>query len=222
MTARAAVVFGGVPVTLSVRLGARLSALEAPFVVAADGGATSALALGFVPDLVVGDMDSIDASTVAELTRRSVRVEPHPRDKDVTDGQLAVERALGTEPDTLLLVGFLRGPRLDHELANILALTLLPSGSTLIDEDNECMLLRSGEKREWEVEPGELVSLIPLGSDAHSVFTHGLRWDLEGDTLYLGHTRGVSNEPKAPQVGVSLGSGMLLVTRHFPRKGPEI
>jgi thiamine pyrophosphokinase len=219
MTGRAAVVFGGVPVAPSQRLGARLSALDNPYVVAADRGATTALAFGYVPDLVVGDLDSIEASTVAELTRRNVQVEHYPRDKDLADGQLAMEKALGVEPDTLLLVGFLRGPRLDHEVANLMALTLLPPGSVLLDEDNECVLLRSGENREWDAEPGELVSLVPLGSDAHGIFTRGLRWALGGDTLYLGHTRGISNEPTAPRVGVSLDAGTLLLMRHFPRTG---
>ena len=184
--------------------------------VAADRGAVTALALGYAPDLVLGDMDSIDAGTLEELMRRHVLVEPYPRDKDVTDGQLAAERALAVEPDTMLLLGFLRGARLDHEVANVLMLTLLPPRTVLLEEGNECMLLRSGEKREWDAEPGELVSLVPLGSDAHGVVTHGLRWALEGGTLHLGHTRGISNEPIAPRVGVSLGTGTLLVMRHFP------
>jgi thiamine pyrophosphokinase len=216
VTGRASVVFAGVPVAPSPRVGARLSALDRPYVVAADRGAVTALAFGYVPDLVIGDMDSIDAGTLAELRRRNVRVEPYPRDKDVTDGQLAVERALAAEPKTLLLLGFLRGPRLDHEVANVLALTLLPPGAVLLDEGNECVLLRSGERREWDPEPGELVSLIPIGSEAHGIVTHGLRWALEDATLCLGQTRGISNEPIAPRVGVSLGAGMLLVMRHFP------
>jgi len=48
------------------------------------------------------------------------------------------------------------------------------------------------------------------------VRTEGLRWSLGGETLRAGDTRGVSNEPVATQVSVSLGLGLLLVTRHFP------
>lgn len=210
-----AIVFAGVRVEPVARLLARLSAHGGQYVVAADGGAATAMAFDLVPDLVVGDLDSIDAATLAELERRQIPVERHSRDKDFSDGQLAVERALDVQPTPLLLVGFLGGPRLDQALANVLLLTRLPGNAVLLDEQNECALLRSGESRAWQAEPGEVVSLIPVGVDANGVRTSGLRWPLEGTTLAAGHTRGVSNEPSAARVAVSLGTGLLLVTRHF-------
>src|SRR5450432_2020540 len=98
------------------RLTARLSELPRPYVVAADGGAATALAFGFQPDVVVGDLDSIDTRVLADLQRRGVPIETYPRDKDATDGQLAVERALVAQPTCLWLLGFLGGPRLDQAL----------------------------------------------------------------------------------------------------------
>jgi thiamine pyrophosphokinase len=114
-----------------------------------------------------------------------------------------------------VLVGFLGGPRLDHELANVLLLTRLPVPAVLVDGANECRALRSGEAWSWAAESGELVSLLPVSGEAQGVSTRGLRWALDGDSLALGDTRGVSNEPVADQVRVSLESGVLLVTRHF-------
>jgi thiamine pyrophosphokinase len=214
---RTALIFGGALVVATGRLIARLARLHEPFVIAADAGAGTALRLGFVPHVVVGDFDSIDHALLADLKSRGVQVERHPIDKDATDGQLAIERALAVPPDELVLVGFLGGPRLDQELANVLLLTSLSVASVLVDGSNECRLLRSGEAWAWTAEPGELVSLLPLAGDAHGVHTSGLRWRLSGDTLAWGKTRGVSNEPIAEQVRVSLGSGSLLVVRHFPQ-----
>jgi thiamine pyrophosphokinase len=215
-----ALIFGGASVVVTDRLTRRLAQLDQPFVVAADAGAETAARLGFVPDVVLGDFDSIDAAALSDLRARGVPIESYPTDKDATDGQLAIERALTRSPDEMLLVGFLGGPRLDQELANVLLLATLSVATTLVDGSNECRLVRAGETWAWSAEPGEIVSLLPLDGDAHGVRTCGMRWQLNGDTLPLGSTRGVSNEPIAESVLVELTAGALLVTRHFPNPEP--
>jgi thiamine pyrophosphokinase len=211
-----ALVFAGAPLSLSARVQARLAELTEAFVVAADSGAATALAFGYVPDVVVGDFDSLPPATLAELERRGVAIERHPADKDATDGQLAIERALLTTPSALWLVGFLGGPRLDQALASVLQLVTLDVPTTLFDEHNECTLLRPGRGHAWLAEPGEVISLIPLGDDVEGVTTHGLRWPLTNARLRVGDARGVSTEPVSTHVRVSIASGCLLLTRHFP------
>ena len=205
----AAIVFAAAPVAPSPRLRARLSGLTEPFVVAADAGAATALAFGFTPNVVIGDFDSLDPSTVLDVPR-----ETFPRDKDATDGQLAIERALGFHPIELVLVGFLGGPRLDQALANVFLLTRLELATVLLDEQNECILLRRAHT--WNPEPTEIISLIPITESVGGVSTEGLRWPLRGETLTRGDTRGVSNEPDAQRARVEITEGLLLLTRHFP------
>jgi len=209
------VVFGGVPVRPTPRLVRRLAEPSQDGVIAADAGAATALAFGYALDLVVGDLDSLSAQVAAELAGRGVPFERHSRDKDATDGELAVERALERRADGLVLVGFLGGPRLDQLVANLELLTRLPRDSVLLDERNEARLLRPGEARRWAAEADELISLVPFGADAIGVSTEGLRWPLSDAVLPLGSTRGVSNEPAGSSVAVSLREGALLVTRHF-------
>jgi len=209
-------VFAAAPIEANARLRTRLSAHTHTFVVAADRGATTALMFGYEPNVVIGDLDSIDAATLRELQQRDVPIETYPRDKNATDGQLAVERALLEHPSQLLLLGFLGGPRLDHSLANVLLLVAVETPTVLLDERNECVLIRAAAPYTWRTEPDEIVSLLPLGADVHGVRTVGLRWPLAGEQLHLGDTRGVSNEPIADEVIVSIEQGLLLVTRHFP------
>ncbi len=211
-----AIVFAAAPLEPTARLHTRLSALTQPYVVAADRGATTALTFGFEPHVVVGDLDSIDASTLLELHQRGVPIESHPRDKDATDGQLAIARALQFGPSQLVLLGFLGGPRLDQALANVLLLVGLETPTVLLDERNECVLVRPRASYTWRTEPTEIVSLLPLANDVRGVRTEGLRWPLRSETLRLGDTRGVSNEPIATTATVSIEQGLLLVTRHFP------
>jgi thiamine pyrophosphokinase len=208
--------FAGAPTDATPRLRRTLAALERPYVIAADSGAITALAFGFTPDLVVGDFDSLDSSVLNQLEDRGTNVERHPRDKAATDGQLALDAAAELQPERLVLVGYLGGPRLDQALANVLLLTTITVPTQLLDEHNEALLLRAGEEHAWQPEPDELISLLPLSSDAHGVRTTGLRWPLHSETLHFGHTRGISNEPIAAHVSISLDQGLLLVTRHFP------
>jgi thiamine pyrophosphokinase len=213
----AALVFAAAPLHPTPRLSARLATLNSPIVVAADGGATTALSFGFTPDLVLGDFDSIDSATLTRLQAEHVQIETHPRDKNATDGQLAVQRALQASPTELFLVGYLGGPRLDQALANVLLLAALEVPAVLLDAQNECRLLRDASSLAWTAEPDEVVSLIPLTPTVQGVRTVGLSWPLRHERLLLGDTRGVSNEPAAEQVEVSIDAGRLLVTRHFPR-----
>lgn len=211
----AAIVFAAAPLSFAPRLQARLRHLDAPFVVAADAGAATALAFGLTPDVVIGDFDSLDAATLHQLRDQHVPIETYPQDKDETDGQLAIERALLAHPEELLLMGFLGGSRLDQELANVLLLTRLTVPTVLLDERNECRLLRGPGEHTWEPEPSEIVSFIPLTEEVGGVDTEGLQWPLRGETLRLGDTRSISNEPGGAGARVRLTDGLLLLTRHF-------
>jgi thiamine pyrophosphokinase len=211
----AAIVFAAASLTPTQRLRTLLSQLADAYVVAADAGAATALQFGLTPHVVIGDLDSMDEATLVHLVTRGVPVEKYPRDKDATDGQLAVERALEESPTELWLLGFLGGPRLDQALANVLLLTHVAVPTVLVDERNECRLLRGPATHVWNPEASEVISLLPLSTEVRGVSTLGLRWALDGDTLPRGETRGVSNEPAAAEVSVRIAEGLLLLTRHF-------
>lgn len=212
-----AIVFAAAPLEPTPRLLSRLADLSNPFVVAADDGASTALAFGRTPDVVIGDLDSLSSSTLVRLRSASIPVEEYPRDKDATDGQLAVERALQVEPSELYLLGFVGGPRLDQALANVSLLERIEVPAVLLDAHNECVLVRPGRPYAWRPEPTEIVSLLPPGLPAEGVRTRGLRWPLHAETLRSGDTRGVSNEPIGQEASVSITGGRLLLTRFFPQ-----
>src|SRR5262245_58117127 len=90
-------------------------------VVAADGGADRALAPGLAVDVLIGDLDSIDAATLARLERDGVRVLGHPAAKDATDLELALDEALALGARHVLVVAS-AGGRLDHLLSSLLLL----------------------------------------------------------------------------------------------------
>src|SRR5829696_8096948 len=101
---------------------ARLLLHSNDYIICADGGTRHALALGLKPNLVIGDMDSIDKEQWQKLKNAGVPIELFPRDKDETDLELAIDRAIELKPKTLLIIGALGG-RLDQTFGNTALLT---------------------------------------------------------------------------------------------------
>lgn len=180
--------------------------------VCADGGTRHCLALGLTPDVVVGDLDSVGQDVVAELARLEVAVERHPTDKDQTDLELALERALRDGADEVLLLGALGG-RLDQTLANLLILAQRPwpAPIRLAEGKQIAQVLRGGDSLTVDAPPGSTVSVVPLSALVTGITYHGLKYPLIDATLRLGSTRGISNEVAASPITVRIARGLLLV-----------
>ena len=188
--------------------------VDAEFVIAADGGASSLDRLGRRPDLLVGDLDSAEASLVERLVASGTHVERHPIDKEASDTELAIEAAFGAGGSTVVLLGALGGERLDHELANLLLLAdpAMAGRDLRAVRGGTCVrALHAGDRLVLQGEAGDLVTLLPVGGDACGVTTEGLRWALDAATLRMGRSRGLSNEILGGTASVRIGQGTLLV-----------
>ncbi|HXD10118.1 MAG TPA: thiamine diphosphokinase [Anaerolineales bacterium] len=181
------------------------------FVICADGGTRHALGLHLTPNLVIGDMDSIQKEQWQELQKTGVAVEIFPRDKNETDLELAIERALELGPREIMIVAALGG-RLDQTFGNIALLTdprLSTVDVRLDDGVEEIFFCR--DQAEIQGRSGDIVSLIPWGNPVHDVQTQELKWPLIRETLYPEKTRGISNEMLGEKAAVHISAGILLV-----------
>jgi thiamine pyrophosphokinase len=183
------------------------------FLIAADGGLRHLHALHLEPHLLIGDLDSVSAEEVGQVTRASGRVMRYPVHKDETDLELALLTAVREGYKEILILGGLGG-RLDMTLGNI-SLLLLPElagcAVRLDDGTDEVFFIRPSVPGQLiEGQPGERVSLLPWGGPAAGVRTEGLYYPLQGETLYPERTRGISNQLLASQAVVWLESGMLV------------
>lgn len=142
-------------------------------IIASDSGLDLALRLGFRPDLVVGDMDSVQADISGYET--VVR----PCDKDESDFELALGQCCG---DYVLIGG--GGGRMDH-LINIYSCfsRLRPPRMWITSSD---IIFFSMAFRASLVE-GTLVSFYPYDLKGSAVVTaRGLVWELDGRVIDLG------------------------------------
>lgn len=186
----------------------------ADLVIAADAGAAWLAARGIRPDVVVGDMDSVDPALLERLAAEGVTIERHPPDKDASDAELAVDRAVGAGADEVVILGALAGGRLDHELANLLLLAdpeWRAKGLRIVRGGTGARALHGGDRLALDLAAGDLVTLLPIAGDAIGVRTQGLEYPLDGETLRLGRSRGLSNRVRQAPASVSLEGGTLLI-----------
>ncbi|HQV29002.1 MAG TPA: thiamine diphosphokinase [Thermoflexales bacterium] len=194
--------------------------------ICADGGGRAALAAGLKPDLVIGDFDSLSEVELAALTASGAALERHPRQKDATDLELALRRALVDGATDIVVLGGLGG-RLDHTLANamLLALPGLSGGRARMAGGAETLfVIRSGETLALNGQTGDTVSLLPLG-EAAGIVTSGLAYPLRNEALRVGPARGVSNEMYSTRATIRLGTGFLLcihIRREAGQDSPPI
>ncbi|MBA2266643.1 MAG: thiamine diphosphokinase [Chloroflexi bacterium] len=187
---------------------------DADLVIAADGGAGSLDRLGRRPDLLVGDLDSVDALLVDRLGAGGTRVERHPIDKGASDTELAVAAAFDAGGTAVVLLGAMGGERLDHELANLLLLAdaALAGRDLRAVRGGTCVrAVHPGERMVLGGSVGDLVTLLPVGGNAGGVTTGGLRWPLDAAKLEMGRSRGLSNEVISTPASVQISEGSLLV-----------
>jgi len=185
-------------------------------VIAADGGANWLADHGRLPDILVGDLDSVHPEILQQAELSGRKVLRYPQHKDETDAELALAAAAATEPGEIILLGALGG-RIDHTLGNLSLLNMeaLRSLNVRIYDGLSAVWLVS-DYTEICGMAGDLVSLIPWGGDAHGVKTEGLAYALRGETLRFGPSRGISNSLTAEHARVSLAGGQLLIV-HTPR-----
>ena len=206
---RAAIFLNGAPD--SERL-IQAVAERADFMVAADGGARFALAAGIVPDLIVGDMDSLGEDLAREIERRGAELERHPVRKDKMDGHLAVLAAKergATAAEFVCAVGGRVGAvfALPHIL---LAAERLGLRSSVVADWGRMLVVEAGS-RTMEGAAGDSVSVFPLAGPATGVTLEGMGYPLTNATLEPGDTLGFHNELVGGEAEVSVDGGALLV-----------
>jgi thiamine pyrophosphokinase len=190
--------------------------LEGRRVIAADSGIRHAGPLGLVPELWTGDFDSVEPSMVDEFPE--VPREVFPSEKDVTDGEIAIEAAIARGASSLLLAGAFGGPRPDHAFLHMaMALSLAERGLDV--------LLTSGEQEGVPLLPGDSAFDYPAGTLFSVVgFTplsgltlSGAKWPLDRHEVPFGSSLTLSNAV-ADRLTARLATGRAMLIAHT---GPE-
>ncbi|HLR34230.1 MAG TPA: thiamine diphosphokinase [Tissierellales bacterium] len=190
-------------------------AKTADYVICADGGANHLINIGINPDLVVGDLDSIDENTLKNLKETNVEINKFPKEKDYTDTELAIKYLMDKKVDKIILVG-VTGSRFDHTLANIFLLRrLLEKGieGQILSHKNTIYI--TDKKFVLEKEEGYFVSIIPLNDEGAVVTLKGFKYETDKEEFSFSSTYGISNKiiEKRGIIEIHKGTCLVIVSK---------
>jgi thiamine pyrophosphokinase len=188
-------------------------------VICADRGYAHALDLGLTPTVLTGDFDSLDRVDLDRARAAGVSVEAHSPEKDATDLELALDRAVTGHAGELRITVVATpdvGERIDHLLSQ-LALLAAPKyahAELLAWFGSACVqIVHPARTVAIHGRPGELVTLLAIGGVATGVTTTGLDYPLRDEPLSPFSTRGVSNVLSDTSAAISVTGGCLAIVR---------
>lgn len=189
----------------------RLHIREDDFLIAVDGGLKYLEKLKLSPDLLIGDLDSVDPRYLQNLKKSSVEVLRFNPNKDDTDLALALREAI-KRGYRHVVIAFGLGGRVDHLLASLGLIEVAKAASIdLSFDDGTTRVFLFDDEIKLDTELQDLISLIPWRGDALVHETQNLAYALRDEWLPFGTTRGVSNVALAEEIRVSLSKGELLI-----------
>ena len=203
---RAFIYAAGVSTPADISLYSRIITNDNDMFICADGGYNIIESVGIIPDVIIGDMDSIRGSFPEK-----VKVIRYPKNKDKTDLHLCIDYAIENKCDEIILLSALGG-RVDHSIANIIALKYIADNHAtgmILTAKNAVYLttdritLKKGEYN--------YISLIPLSERIEGVTTKGLKYPLSNFTLKQTDNLGISNEFISDIATITLRKGSLLI-----------
>lgn len=175
---------------------------EATYTIAADRGYSWCRAAQVVPDLYVGDSDSVAPADLEHLRQSVLRRQELSWHKDMTDLEVAFEQGAawaatqGLTPRFVVLCAL--GGRLDHQLSVLGCCRRYSRYEVdLLGAFQRVRLVAPGERPQLVVgQPGDVVSVVPLADDT-SISEEGFEWPLDHKVLDAMSDLGISNIVRA-------------------------
>ena len=184
------------------------------YTIVADSGMEFCRRSGIIPDMIIGDFDSVKEDTLSFFKNQEgiVFQELNPI-KDDTDTEFAINQAIALGAKELTIVGG-TGTRLDHVLGNIALLGIGMSKQVqiqLVDSHNRIRMIDKPVKIAKKEQFGSYVSLLPYQGEVTQLSLKGFKYPLENYMLKPYNSLGISNEITEPEAEIAFERGVLLV-----------
>ena len=178
--------------------------------VAADGGALLLESIGFLPDVIIGDFDSLTKAQYQRYEKMGAKILKYPVEKDETDGELALQYCRERGFNHIIIIGF-AGGRLDQQFANIFLLEhAFRNGITALIKEPGLEIGIVDREKVFFQKIGARLSLIPLDKKVTGVTITGCKYLLESVSLSRYKTRGISNIIEQRRAVITVEKGLLL------------
>lgn len=179
-----------------------------------DSGTLTLLAKEIQPIAAVGDFDSVSAEDYEQIRTALPELSRAPSEKDQSDTELGLEKAMAYQPDHVLLAG-VTGGRLDHYMS---ALHIMfkyqqkfpATGFVLLNNQNRIRFLNPGTHAVDKDERYRYISFYPFSEEVEGLTLSGFKYPVTNEAIPFGTTRFVSNELLG-QGSVTIQSGHCLM-----------
>ncbi|MFC4557068.1 thiamine diphosphokinase [Virgibacillus kekensis] len=183
--------------------------------IGADRGALTVIENGISPAFAVGDFDSINEREKEVVRSNADSFTTYPSEKDQTDLEIALDKAISMDPQEIYLFG-VTGGRLDHAMTNIQLLYLLLKKNVkgiIIDTQNRMELTEPGSHEVSRSETFPYISFVPLSKNVEGLTLQGFYYPLNDQSIMWGSTLCISNKLISNYGTFSYREGILLLIK---------
>ncbi|HHU54161.1 MAG TPA: thiamine diphosphokinase [Clostridiaceae bacterium] len=205
---------------------------SAAYLVAVDGGLNHLVDLDIIPDLFLGDFDSVGKDALAKAEQWQIDIIKFPVHKNYSDSELAVKEILfgqrfdliAAKPVIGLLAAF--GSRYDHLLNNqLLAKRFIEHADFILSDGLLLQWILAGPRKfslNWPCTEANLAkeyifSVLALSKSVKNLTICNSEYILNKYDLHSGHSIGISNlaqnadYKRTSEVEISFDKGCLTV-----------
>ena len=184
------------------------------YTIVADSGMEFCRRIGIIPDMIIGDFDSVLSDTLSYFKMQSDIVwrELNPI-KDDTDTEFAIRQAIALGTEEIAILGG-TGTRLDHVFGNVALLGIGLKEQVkiqLVDAHNRIRMIDKPMKLEKASQFGKFVSILPFAGAVRGVTLNGFKYPLVNHTMEVFSSLGISNEIVENEAEICFEEGILLV-----------
>jgi thiamine pyrophosphokinase len=179
--------------------------------ICADGGADYAKKMKLIPDFIIGDLDSVEKSTLKFYEKKSkiIRIK---RQND-TDVEKCLKFAIKKKFENIFLTG-VTGDRLDHTFCNLgIAIKFHDKININIIAENSFLSVHQ-DKVDLDTHKGETVSLYGF-DEKTKIASKGLKYSLLKTALPFGKKDGTSNIATSKKLILNITGGKIFIIRDF-------
>jgi thiamine pyrophosphokinase len=176
-----------------------------------DGASAQLYSNDIIPNVVIGDMDSIPPHILPSLSQLTTIITID--DQDSTDFEKALQHCKSLGLKKMLVFGF-HGGDFDHSFNNVSVVAKFANDFEFVIVDNGRICFHIDSKTVFHnVRIGEIVSLITY--NAVNVTTSGLHWALNKEFLRFGVREGARNKANANEVVLDIHEGAMIACFDF-------
>ena len=183
------------------------------YIICADGGANGLTGTKIMPNIILGDLDSLKPSARRYFSGKNVEIR-RIDDQETTDFEKALLYIIEMNLNNIIVFGAVSS-RPDHTINNFSVLKRYSKTLDIRIIDKEFEIYYINRKTSFGYRKGHTVSLMPMPS-AEGITSKGLKYRLLNDSLVLGTREGTLNVSTAKKVSVEFKKGsLLLFKKHF-------